>query len=117
MTRNNKRSTAARGKAASRKNDSEKKSVFNCEGWGISNAREWDDNITFTLSVPGAYFSLSLRQSRSGDWFIFEPARKGSDGNYYRYFTLYLSDSDKEAIIKAVLDELGIGEDDADMPF
>lgn len=117
MTRNNKCSTAARGKATSRKNEPEKKSVFNCEGWGISNAREWDDNITFTLSVPGAYFSLSLRHTRSGDWFISEPARKGRDGNHYRYFTLYLSDSDKEAIIKAVLDELGIGEDTAVMPF
>lgn len=117
MTRNNKRSTAARGKAASRKNESKKKPTFNCEGWGISNAREWDNNITFTLSVPGAYFSLSLRQTRSGDWYISEPARKGSDGNYYRHFTLYLSDSDKEAIIKAVLDELGIGEDEDDVPF
>lgn len=117
MTMNNKRSTAACGKAASRKNEPEKKPVFNCEGWGISNAREWDDNITFTLRVPGAYFSLSLRQTRSGGWFISEPARKGSDGNYYRYFTLYLSDSDKKAIIEAVLDELGIGEDEADIPF
>ena len=119
MTRSNSNPRPARGRTA-RRAEGAAKPTFNLGNWKVDYVHDWGDSIGFTLQVPGAYFNLILREDRNGGYFISEPARKGSDGKYYRHFTLYLSDADRNAIINAVLDAAGLtdeGGPEDDTPF
>ena len=66
--------------------------------------------ISFDLSVDCAgadlsFYRLGIREGKEGAFIAF-PSYKGSDGNYYHYFYLPLSDELQDQIIQAVYDQL-----------
>ena len=74
------------------------------EGWEVVNARKLDWGTFFTLKMPGLSL-YDLRVVPAGkDYpaFIGMPQEKGSDGNWYDQYKLFLSDEDADAIIEAV---------------
>ena len=78
------------------------------ENWEIRGARRTDYGTFFTLSMPGlSLYNLRIVPAgKKYDAFIGMPEDKGSDGNYYKRFALYLSEDDTAAIIEAVEEEL-----------
>lgn len=87
------------------KKNNEEKTYFNLgEDWEVENVRQLDFGTFFTLKLPGAYL-YNIRVVPAGknyDAFLSMPEDKGKDGNWYKRFTLYLSDDDTAAIIEAV---------------
>lgn len=71
----------------------------------VQNVRKWDNGgITFTAIVNGVYiYGLRIVET-DDDWFVSFPARKASDGKYYKhvYFPI---DEDIKALIAAALDK------------
>lgn len=94
------------------KNDSTKRINFNLKdsGWEIANVRVMTEHIvSFTLKMHGlALYNMKVTEStkgnNSGQMFLSNGQSKGSDGKYYNNYALYLSNEDKEMIIKAVCD-------------
>lgn len=76
--------------------------------WKVTNARENDWGIFFTLSIPGLQlFNLKIVPAgRKYDAFVAMPEDKGKDGKYYKQYALYLSAEDTKAVIDAVMDAL-----------
>lgn len=79
--------------------------------WSITNARVVSEHmITFTLKMPGlSLYNMKVTESTKGDtagqMFLSNGQSKGSDGKYYNNYALYLSDEDRDRIIKAVCAE------------
>ena len=76
--------------------------------WKVTNARENDWGIFFTLSIPGLQlFNLKVVPAgRKYDAFVAMPEDKGKDGKYYKQYALYLSAEDTKSVIDAVMDAL-----------
>ena len=77
---------------------------FNCEGFEVKNVRKLDFGTFFTLQFEGLslYNLRVVPKGKAYSAFIAMPQVKGSDGNYYDEYKIYLSDEDTEAIIAAV---------------
>lgn len=80
-------------------------------GWSISNVRVVTEHmVSFTLKMHGlALYNMKVTESTKGDtagqMFLSNGQSKGSDGKYYNNYALYLSDEDRDMIIKAVCAE------------
>ena len=94
------------------KKDSIERINFNLKdsGWEIANVRVMTEHmVSFTLKMHGlALYNMkvteSTKENKSGQMFLSNGQSKGSDGKYYNNYALYLSDEDKDMIIKAVCD-------------
>lgn len=94
------------------KKDSIERVNFNLKdsGWEIANVRVMTEHmVSFTLKMHGlALYNMkvteSTKENNSGQMFLSNGQSKGSDGKYYNNYALYLSDKDKDMIIKAVWD-------------
>lgn len=77
----------------------------------ILRAKEFDNGgITFDMEFNGiTFYRLGVRKGQNGE-FISYPSYKGTDGNYYHYFYLPLSDDTQDKIIQSVYNKLD-GED------
>ena len=78
--------------------------TFNCEGFEVANVRKLKFGTFFTLKMPGlALYNLRVvQEGKTYPSFVAMPQIKGSDGNYYDEYKIYLSDEDNEAIIAEV---------------
>jgi hypothetical protein len=80
-------------------------------GWSITNVRVVTEHmVSFTLKMRGlSLYNMKVTESTKGDavgkMFLSNGQSKGSDGEYYNNYALYLSDEDKDMIIKAVCAE------------
>lgn len=64
-----------------------------------------DTCIVFTLNIPGVSLrDMRLIEKKAGGYFISTPQVKGKDGQYHDRFIVYLSATDEQRVIKAVLD-------------
>jgi DNA-binding cell septation regulator SpoVG len=64
-----------------------------------------DTCIVFTLNIPGVSLrDMRLIEKKTGGYFISTPQVKGKDGQYHNLFIVYLSATDEQRVIKAVLD-------------
>lgn len=64
-----------------------------------------DTCIVFTLNIPGVSLrDMRLIEKKAGGYFISTPQFKGKDGQYHDRFIVYLSATDEQRVIKAVLD-------------
>lgn len=73
----------------------------------ILRAREFENGgISFDMEFAGiTFYRLGVRSGKNGD-FISYPSYKGTDGNYYHYFYLPLSDDTQDKIIQSVYNRL-----------
>ena len=78
--------------------------TFNCEGFEVTNVRKLEFGTFFTLKMPGLslYNLRVVPEGKTYPAFVAMPQVKGSDGNYYDEYKIYLSDEDNEAIIAEV---------------
>lgn len=89
------------------KKEAEKK-YFNLANWEVANVRKLDFGTFFTLKIDGASFynmrivPAGVSQSTGKEYpaFIMPPEEKGSDGKYYKVFSLYLDPKEQEEIIE-----------------
>ena len=92
-----------------KKTPKKEKEYFNLgENWEVTNVRKLDFGTFFTLKLPGLSL-YNLRVVPAGKKykaFIAMPEDKGKDGEYYKRFSLYLSEEDTEAVLEAVDDAL-----------
>ena len=81
---------------------------FNCEGFEVKNVRKLDFGTFFTLQFDGLslYNLRVVPEGKNYSAFIAMPQIKGSDGNYYDEYKIWLSDEDTAAILAAVDDIL-----------
>ena len=94
------------------KKDNTERVNFNLKdsGWEITNVRVITDHmVSFNLKMHGlSLYSMKVTEStkgnNSGQMFLSNGQSKGSNGKYYNNYALYLSDEDKDMIIKAVCD-------------
>ena len=94
------------------KKDSIERVNFNLKesGWEIANVRVMTEHmVSFTLkmhglSLYGMKVTESTKRDSAGQMFLSNGQSKGSDGKYYNNYALYLSDEDKDKVIKAVCD-------------
>ena len=94
------------------KKDSIDRVNFNLKdsGWEIANVRVMTEHmVSFTLKMHGlSLYNMKVTESTKGDsagqMFLSNGQSKGYDGKYYDNYALYLSDEDKDMIIKAVCD-------------
>lgn len=96
------------------KQKEKEKPKFNIgEDWEVVHVRDTKAGIFFTLQLPGlSLYNLryvpagkSKNGKRYND-FIAMPSQKGSDGNYYDAYRLWLSEDDISTIVAAVAEEL-----------
>lgn len=80
----------------------------------ILRAVEFDNGgISFDMEFNDiTFYRLGIRKGQNGE-FISYPSYKGSDGNYYHYYYLPLSDESQDKIIQLVYNKLD-GEDSAE---
>lgn len=80
--------------------------TLNMTGATIQAAYQLSDTcIVFTLNIPGVSLrDMRLIEKKSGGYFIGTPQVKGTDGQYHDRFIVYLSATDEQRVIKAVLD-------------
>lgn len=88
-------------------NFSEARAVINLTGVNaeVTNVRQISDScIVFTLRCKGfAFYSMRVVERKSdGEPFIAVPQDKGTDGNYYKRYAVYLSEADQKALIDKV---------------
>lgn len=85
--------------------------------WSISNVRVVTEHmVSFTLKMRGlSLYNMKVIESTkgetAGEMFLSNGQSKGSDGKYYDMYALYLSDEDKDMIIKAVCAEVNKDEE------
>lgn len=70
-------------------------------GGGIS----FDMQVELLDGLMLSFYRLGVREGKEGS-FISYPSYKGTDGNYYHYFYLPLTDDLQDKIIQAVYDKL-----------
>lgn len=86
-------------------------------GWEIVNVRVVTEHmVSFTLKMHGlSLYNMKVTESTkdetAGKMFLSNGQSKGSDGKYYNNYALYLSDADKDMIIKAVCAEANKNEE------
>lgn len=69
----------------------------------VSHVKEWDNGVTFTLNVDRvSIYGCRIVTATNGDSFISFPARKGSDGKYYKYAYIDLTDTELMVIFDMV---------------
>lgn len=69
----------------------------------VSHVKEWDNGVTFTLNVDRvSIYGCRIVTATNGDNFISFPARKGSDGKYYKYAYVDLSDEELNVVFGLV---------------
>ena len=80
--------------------------TLNLTGATIQAAYQLSDTcIVFTLNIPGVSLrDMRLIEKKAGGYFISPPQAKGKDGQYHDRFLVYLSVTDEQRVIKAVLD-------------
>ena len=80
--------------------------TLNLTGATIQAAYQLSDTcIVFTLNIPGVSLrDMRLIEKKAGGYFIGTPQAKGKDGQYHDRFLVYLSVTDEQRVIKAVLD-------------
>ena len=80
--------------------------TLNLTGASIQAAYQLSDTcIVFTLNIPGVSLrDMRLIEKKAGGYFISTPQVKGNDGQYHDRFLVYLSDTDEQRVIKAVLE-------------
>lgn len=80
--------------------------TLNLTGATIQAAYQLSDTcIVFTLNIPGVSLrDMRLIEKKAGGYFISTPQAKGKDGQYHDRFHVYLSVTDEQRVIKAVLD-------------
>lgn len=88
-------------------NFSEARAVIDLAGVNaeVTNVRQISDScIVFTLRCKGfAFYSMRVVERKSdGEPFISVPKDKGTDGNYYNRYAVYLSEADQKALIDKV---------------
>lgn len=88
-------------------NSSEARAVIDLAGVNaeVTNVRQISDScIVFTLRCKGfAFYSMRVVERKSdGEPFISVPKDKGTDGNYYNRYAVYLSEADQKALIDKV---------------
>lgn len=82
--------------------------ILKDSGWSIENVRVVTEHVvSFTLKMRGlSLYNMKVTESTkdetAGKMFLSNGQSKGSDGKYYNNYALYLSDEDKDLIIKAV---------------
>lgn len=85
--------------------------ILKDSGWSIANVRVVTEHmVSFTLKMRGlSLYNMKVTESTKGEMagkmFLSNGQSKGSDGKYYNNYALYLSDEDKDLIIKAVCAE------------
>lgn len=85
--------------------------ILKDSGWSIANVRVVTEHlVSFTLKMRGlSLYNMKVVESTKGEtagkMFLSNGQRKGSDGKYYDNYALYLSDEDKDLVIKAVCAE------------
>lgn len=87
-----------------RKKENEK-SYFNLgDDWKVTNVRDLEFGLFFTLQLPGlSLYNLKVVPgTKKYDTFIGIPETKGSDGNWHKVYNLFLYAEDAEAIIAEV---------------
>lgn len=97
--------------------DSKKESAnrvnFNLKdsNWSITNVKVLAENVVaFTLKMQGlSLYNMKVIESTRGDnagqMFLINGQSRGTDGEYYNNYALYLSDEDRDRIIEAVCAE------------
>ncbi len=87
-----------------RKKENER-SYFNLgDDWKVTNVRDLEFGLFFTLQLPGlSLYNLKVVPgTKKYDSFIGIPETKGSDGNWYKVYNLFLTDTDTKNIIAEV---------------
>lgn len=85
--------------------------ILKDSGWSIANVRIVTEHVvSFTLKMRGlSLYNMKVTESTRGETagkvFLSNGQSKGSDGKYYNNYALFLSDEDKDLIIKAVCAE------------
>lgn len=85
--------------------------ILKDSGWSIANVRVVTEHVvSFTLKMRGlSLYNMKVTESTkdetAGKLFLSNGQSKGSDGKYYNNYVLFLSDEDKDLIIKAVCAE------------
>lgn len=85
--------------------------ILKDSGWSITNVRVVTEHmVSFTLKMRGLLlYNMKVTESTKGEtagkMFLSNGQSKGADGKYYNNYALYLSDEDKDLIIKAVCAE------------
>lgn len=104
------------------KNEKQEKAYFSIKGMKAANIRRLGKSgiIAFSLMGNGVgLYNLRIVKGKNGE-FIAAPQSKGSDGNWYAQYALYLSDDDQKKIIAAVkakLPDPESEEDNSDIDF
>lgn len=75
--------------------------AFEFENGGIS----FDLSVELTEGLSLTFYRAGIRKGKEGDFVSF-PSYKGSDGNYYHYYYLPLTDDLQDKVIQAVYDRL-----------
>lgn len=69
----------------------------------VSHVKEWDNGVTFTLNVDRvSIYGCRVAHATNGDDFISFPARKGSDGKYYKHAYIELTDTELMVVFDMV---------------
>lgn len=101
-------------KTGTKKADGNKKVVSKISNMNftITRAVEFDNGgISFDMSVQLiddlsiSFYRLGIREGKEGSFISF-PSYKGSDGNYYHYFYVPMTDELQDKVIQAVYDKL-----------
>lgn len=95
------------------KNGNDDRVNFNLKDsdWSITNVRVMTQHmVSFTLKMRGlSLYNMKVTESTKGEnagkRFLSNGQSKGSDGKYYNNYALYLSEEDRNMIIKAVCAE------------
>lgn len=101
-------------KTGTKKADGNKKAVAKISNMNftINRAVEFDNGaISFDMGVELlegltiSFYRLGIREGKEGSFISF-PSYKGSDGNYYHYFYVPMTDELQDKVIQAVYDKL-----------
>lgn len=85
--------------------------ILKDSGWSIANVRIVTEHmVSFTLKMRGlSLYNMKVTESTKGETagkvFLSNGQSKGSDGKYHNNYALFLSDEDKDLIIKSVCAE------------
>lgn len=77
-------------------------------GIEITNVRVITDTcVSFTMRGKGiSLYGMKLVETADGKRFIAPPSVKGSNGNYYNQYAVYLSDDDQKMIMDQVVAQI-----------
>lgn len=69
----------------------------------VKRAKEFDWGISFDMIVNDVtIYGCKLIINKEGEAFVAFPSRKGTDGNYYKYAYVKLSDEDTQNIVAQI---------------